>query len=77
MNIKVKLLNGKIINLNCEETETINQVKLKVQEMEGIRPDQQRMLLNGKLLLDNLSLLDSSVKSNGILHLVLALRGGL
>jgi ubiquitin-like protein Nedd8 len=76
MNINIKLLTGKIINVHIEPTNTITQIKEKVQEMEGIQPEQQRLTLKGSMLSNESKIEDLEIKSESILHMVLALRGG-
>jgi hypothetical protein len=76
MNINIKSLSGRIINVHVEPTCTITQVKEKVQEMEGIGPDQQRLIFNGVLLKNELKISETRLKPGSTLHMVLALRGG-
>lgn len=76
MNIKIKSLTGKIINLHVESSETINQVKQRIQEMEGINPDQQRLIFNGVLLANEVKVTETKIEPGSVLHMVLALRGG-
>lgn len=76
MNINIKSLTGKIIKMNVKETDTINQIKERIQEMEGIEPDQQRMIFQGSLLTNDTKISDTKIVSGSVLHIVLALRGG-
>ena len=69
MLIHVKSLTGNTITLEVVPSETIENIKCRIWNKEGITPDQQRLVFRGKHLEDDHTLADYSIQKNSILLL--------
>lgn len=76
VNIKIKTLTGKEINFSLDKHKTILDLKTNLHEIEGIPIDQQRLIYNGKQLLNERTLSDYNVdeERENLFYLVLCLK---
>lgn len=77
MLVKVVTLSGDERMIDVESTDKILVIKEKLEEKEGIPPAQQRLIFQGKQLKDDKTVNSYKLKGGTVLHLVVALRGGL
>ena len=76
MHIFAFTLTGRVITLEVEPSDTIENVKFKIEKKDGIPPHQQRLMAKGKQLKDDCTLSDYNIQNLGKIHYIWRLRGG-
>ncbi|VVT54127.1 uncharacterized protein SAPINGB_P003920 [Magnusiomyces paraingens] len=76
MQLNLKSLTGANIKIEVEPKDTPADIKEMVQQKEGIPPEQQKLIWDGKQMDDNKTIEEYKISAGATLHLVLALRGG-
>lgn len=77
MQVKIITLSGEERVVEVESSDKIVIIKEKLEEQEGIPPEQQRLIYQGRQLKDDKTVNSYKLKNGTVLHLVVALRGGL
>lgn len=76
MQIFIQTLTGKTVTLDTQPSDSIESIKNKLQDREGIPNYEQRLIFAGKQLEDDKILSDYNISKESVVHLALRLRGG-
>jgi hypothetical protein len=76
MQVFIKSMDGKTFIFEVQPTDTIESLKAKIQDREGLEPNRQRLLYVGKPLEDNRTFEDYQIQKEATIHLVTTLPGG-
>ena len=77
MQLFINTVIGKTIIIDVEPSDSIQIIKIKIQEKEGIRFTHQRLIFAGRQLEDEKTVQDYNIQKDSTIHLVLRLNGGL
>jgi len=77
MNVIIKTYSGKAIILEVEPSDIIETLKKKIQEVEGILPDQQILIYAGKELENDRTCFECNIQKHSTLHLASKTREGM
>ena len=75
-NVNIRTLSGKTIVVEVDPDETVESLKAKIRDKEGIPPEQQRLIFGAKHLDPLKAVSDYDIREDSTLNLVLRLRGG-
>lgn len=77
MQIKVKTIGGKDLEVSMDPQDTVLSLKMRIEEAELIPPEQQRLVSHGRILMnESATLASQKIVAGNVVHMVLALRGG-
>ena len=76
MQLFVKTITGSTITINIEYIDKVKDIKMAIQEKEGLPFEQQRIIFSGKCLADDKQISEYNIEPGSTLHMVLQLRGG-
>jgi hypothetical protein len=76
MNVFLKTMSGKTTQIEVNQEDTVEMVKRKVEELQGVQTEYQQLIYGGKQLHNNFKLKDYKISQDSVIFLVLRLRGG-
>ena len=75
--ISIKTLTGRILNIYVNSAMTVEELKMKIQDKEGIPPEQQRLVVAGVQMIGERTLTDYKIQNGSVVYMSLRLRGGM